>query len=88
MDSRGNRGVPDRQVKGTLSFSIGVVERVKILKSIATSGHDGYTVTLLTGRPGISKRSQEGTDPTRVKLGRNGSSNGCGSNENEGSKPP
>jgi hypothetical protein len=76
MDTRSDIGFGYSMSKSIESFWIGVVESVKKLKSVESMPEDEIMVTSLTGRPGMSTRSQKGSDSTRVKLGKHLTSNG------------
>ena len=73
MDTRSDTGFGYSMRMSIQSFSIGVVESVKKLKSMAFCEN---VITSLTGLPGMSIRSKEGSAETRVKLGRHVSSSG------------
>ena len=76
MDTRSDIGFGYSMVKWIQSFWIGVVESVKKLQSAESAVKGKNMATFLTGRPGMSIRSQEGMALTRLRLGRHLSSNG------------
>ena len=77
MDAMYDPGVGYNRQYSIWSFRIGAVERVNILKSME-SLYRLTTLTSLTGRPGMSIRTQQRSALTRVKLGKNVSSDESG----------
>ena len=77
MDTRSDTGFWYIMLQSIQSFWIGVVESVNKLESSESMVKRGENATAsLTGRPGMSILRMEGLALTRVRLGRNLSSNG------------
>ena len=78
MDTRSDTGFGYNILKWIESFWIGAIECVKKLKSVELRSECECMETSLTGRPGMSKPSQESMALTQVRLDKNFSSTSSG----------